>query len=149
MQKIPGYPEYAADEQGNVYSLKFNKIRKMKPAYTGLGYIQVQLYVNGKAKACYAHRLVAKTFLKDYSEDLEVDHIDRCRNNNSLDNLRMVTVSENMQNIDCKGYHLNKLNKKWQARISINGKGIYLGSYDTEEEAREAYLNGKAKYHKY
>ena len=149
MQQIPGYPDYACDEQGNVYSLKFNKIRKMKASDNGNGYLKVVLSVNNRAKTFNVHRLIAKTFLKDYNEDLEVDHIDRCKSNNSLDNLRMVNHSENMQNTTCKGYSWDKQKNKWKARIGANGKFIHIGHYDTEEEAGEAYLKGKQKYHVY
>ena len=147
MQQIPGYTDYACDEQGNIYSLKFNKIRKMKPAPNGKGYLHVSLTINGKQKTSIVHKLIAKTFLKDYSEDLEVDHIDRCKSNNNLENLRMVTRSENQQNNDAKGYCWDNSAQKWKVRIGINGKSISLRSYDTEEEAREAYLKGKEKYH--
>lgn len=147
MQKIPGHPDYACDEQGNVYSLKFNKIRKLKPFDDGKGYQRVAISVNGTARLYRVHRLISKTFLKDYDEDLEVDHIDRCRANNNLDNLRMVTRSENQQNNNAKGYTWYKRTQKWRAQIKINGKLIHIGYYDTEEEAREAYLLGKEKYH--
>jgi hypothetical protein len=32
-------------------------------------------------------------------------------------------------------------------RIKLNGKDKYLGCYDTESEARQAYLEAKAIYH--
>ena len=147
MQQIPGFTDYAADEQGNIYSLKFNKIRKLKGAVDKLGYLIASISTAGKVKKHKMHRLIAKTFLEDYSEDLQVDHIDRCKNNNSLDNLRMVTSSENRQNSDAKGYSWDKSSQKWKARIMINNNLKHLGYYDTEEEAREAYLKGKEKYH--
>jgi len=37
---------------------------------------------------------------------------------------------------------------KWKAQITVNGKNTYLGSFNIEEEARNAYLNAKLKYHK-
>ena len=32
-------------------------------------------------------------------------------------------------------------------QIKVEGKHIWLGRYDTEEEARAAYLAAKEKYH--
>jgi hypothetical protein len=62
--------------------------------------------------------------------------------------LRVVNSSENKQNtISTKGYTWHKPSKKYQASITINNKRQYLGYYDTEEAAREAYLNAKEKYH--
>jgi hypothetical protein len=125
----------------------FKKMRKMKCSIDNKGYVVVKLSTGGESKTHKVHRLIAKTFLQDYSEDLEVDHIDRCKTNNRLDNLRMVNRSQNMQNKLCKGYSWNKSSQKWKAMIMINHKAISLGRYDTEEEAREAYLRGKQKYH--
>tara|TARA_R110000868_G_scaffold132036_1_gene342482 strand:- start:87 stop:452 length:366 start_codon:yes stop_codon:yes gene_type:complete len=42
-----------------------------------------------------------------------------------------------------KGYSWNKVHKKWVAKIRVNGKVIYLGLYNTEEEAHAAYLAEK------
>jgi hypothetical protein len=46
-----------------------------------------------------------------------------------------------------KGYSFDKSSQKWKAKIQVNNKPIYLGYYNTEEEAREAYLTAKRKYH--
>ena len=45
-----------------------------------------------------------------------------------------------------KGYYLNK-NGKYEAKITVDNKTFYLGSYHTEEEARKAYIDAKLKYH--
>ena len=62
-----------------------------------------------------------------------------------MNNLRIVTNQENQFNRNAKGYHKN--GKKFQAQISINGKNINLGMFDTKEEAHQAYLQAKEKYH--
>jgi hypothetical protein len=46
-----------------------------------------------------------------------------------------------------KGYCWHKPAKKWMAYIRLNGKGKNLGYYDTEDEARQAYLDAKKIYH--
>ena len=60
-------------------------------------------------------------------------------------NLRIVTSQENSFNTNAKGYI--KKGKKFQAHIRINNKQIYLGYYDTEKDAHQAYLEAKEKYH--
>jgi hypothetical protein len=50
-----------------------------------------------------------------------------------------------MFNTNAKGY--TKRKNKWIAQIKLDYKNIYLGSYNTEEEARQAYLLAKEKYH--
>jgi len=93
------------------------------------------------------HRIIAYTFLDLDIENskLQVDHIDRNKSNNKLENLRIVNNSQNMCNRECKGY--SKCNNKFQSEIQINKKKIYLGKFDTEDEARQAYLEAKEIYH--
>ena len=77
----------------------------------------------------------------------EIDHINRNKLDNRICNLRNVTKQVNQWNRNCKGYYYNKQTKKYQAQIALNNKLIYLGRYNTPEEARQAYLNAKPKYH--
>ena len=46
-----------------------------------------------------------------------------------------------------KGYFWNKQKQKWQAYILVRYKGVHLGFFDTENEARKAYIEAKKKYH--
>ena len=59
-------------------------------------------------------------------------------NNKYINNLRLVNSQQNQLNrTTAKGYTYNKLAQKFQATIGINSRLIYLGLYDTEEEARQ------------
>ena len=95
------------------------------------------------------HRIIAFAFLGlDINNTKQIiDHIDRNPLNNNLNNLRIVTSQENNFNTNSKGYRWNEKNKRYVSYIRHNRKLIYLGCYDNEEEARQAYLDGKAKYH--
>ncbi len=148
MKNIPDYNgDYAVDDAGNVFSLKFGKCKKLKPELN-TGYYKVSLCKDGKVKRHLVHRLVAQAFLEKYSEDLQVDHIDGCRINNKLENLRMVTPQQNHFNrTKAKGYSWNKTSKKWIAYIKVNGKTKNLGCFDTESEARDSYLAAKKILH--
>ena len=57
-------------------------------------YLQVK--INGKLYL--VHRLVAEAFIGPIPEGYEVDHINRCRSDNRVDNLRIVTRSKNQRN---------------------------------------------------
>jgi hypothetical protein len=75
--------------------------------------------------------------------DLEIDHIDGDRSNNSIDNLREVTRHENTKNLKlfktnktgCAGVRKKHDMVKWTAEIHHNGKNHYLGSFNTFEDA--------------
>ena len=139
---------------GEVYSLKKCKNPywlKIKMTLNN-GYYYFQLVNNNKKNGYYYHRVIYKIHNKDwdmtYTPDNQIDHIDNNRANNNIENLRVVNNSENAQNRKkAKGYTWHKNKNKYQAKIMINYKCISLGYYDTAEEAREAYLVAKIKYH--
>jgi hypothetical protein len=77
----------------------------------------------------------------------ELDHINRDRTDNRISNLRIGNRSLQTQNRESKGYNWHKLTNKWISQIQIEGKKIHLGLFETEEEARNCYLEAKKKYH--
>ena len=84
---------------------------------------------------------------------LQVDHLNRNPLDNRRSNLRLCTISENMQNQRIsphssrfKGVSYRKDRACWRAQIRINGKVTHLGNFETEGEAAEAY-NEAAKAH--
>jgi hypothetical protein len=84
-----------------------------------------------------------------------IDHIDRNPSNNKFNNLRAVTRSQNQHNrikqrnntSGYKGVVFFKRAKRWRAAIFVNSKPIYLGYYDTPEQASAAYQEAASKYH--
>jgi len=89
--------------------------------------------------------------------DRNVDHVDGDGFNNRLVNLRPCTHFENMHNT--RPHKDNQYSKwkgvsfdpkatvmKWYARIYVNGKSIWLGSFADEREAAEAYLFAALEY---
>ena len=77
--------------------------------------------------------------------DGEIDHINRIRDDNRIENLRVVDRTGNTQNTTRKGYY--KCGKKFRAVISANKKRIHLGVFETEQEAALAYSKAKETYH--
>jgi hypothetical protein len=147
MIPIPGFKDYFV--VGNdIVSMRRGKYKVLKGSLDTKGHLQVDLKdFKGKRKLKLIHRLLAQAYLPDYSEDLQVDHIDRCKTNNDISNLRMVTNAENMQNTNAKGCYLDKRTGIWYAKIMVDGKQIHIGSYDTQADARAAYLAKKAELH--
>ena len=147
MIPVVGFEDYFVDGN-NIVSIRRGKPKVLKGRMSTCGHLKVCLYdPTGKQNHKFVHRLLAQAYLPDYSEDLEVDHIDRNKTNNDISNIRMVTKSENQQNRNAKGYCFNKRENKWQAQIRLNYKIKYLGYFNTEAEARQAYLDAKKIYH--
>jgi|688.fasta_scaffold1306147_1 hypothetical protein len=137
--------DYSINEAGEVRNNKSGRI--LRPAPDGDGYMRVALCKNGKQNTYKIHRLLGVYFL-DCPPHLFMDHIDGDRKNNALSNLRVVTHQHNHFNrTTAKGYTWNIQMNKWQAVLSVSGKNKSLGYYDTKEEARAAYLEGKKIYH--
>lgn len=98
-----------------------------------------------KRKAWRAHRVVF--YLHNGYLPQVVDHIDGDVSNNTPANLRSATTQMNNHNQVCSGFTRNKITGRYQAKIMIGGKRVYLGYYDTPEEARAAYLRAKTQLH--
>jgi len=94
--EINGYPNYLIYLSGKVWSKKTK--RYLKHGYDGRGYYQVSLCKNGIAKSHHIHRLLAEHFIENPENKEQVDHLDRNRKNNKINNLRWVTRCENQQN---------------------------------------------------
>lgn len=104
------------------------------------GYFRVYL---GKGEYTYLHRLIVNAQKGDI-----VDHIDRNRQNNTRENLRIVTRATNNYNREVKnklgrGIYFDKFGNRFRACISHENKTLKLGSFKTLIEAKEAY-NKKA-----
>ena len=87
------------------------------------------------------HNVIWNWHFGEIPEGKTVDHIDGDPTNNRIDNLRLATPRQQNLNCNRKGYSWCKRSKKWQVLHRKNGRQLFLGRYNTEEEARTAYLN--------
>lgn len=96
--------------------------------------------------AYYAHILAFQIVEGRMPVDV-VDHIDGNGSNNAWANLREATQSQNIANSiprtntvsGLKGAHWDASRKKWSSAITVNRKALYLGRFNTAEEAHQAY----------
>ena len=118
-----------------------------KKCHIRCGYKSLDLFFEGKKKKYQVHRLIAFAYLGLDIENPKkvIDHINRDKLDNQVSNLRIVSQQENTFNRNVKGYY--KRGNKYVARIYINGKKICLGTYETETEAHNAYLQAKLIHH--
>jgi hypothetical protein len=86
---------YEVRPDGTVWRIRKNRCDLMKGWRTHKGYHSYT--INGKSVD--GHRLVAEKFLPNPLNLPQVDHINRVRHDNRVENLRWVTRTENMQNI--------------------------------------------------
>lgn len=114
----------------------------LKGVKNKFGYLIVGLSKNGHQSSKYIHRLVAEAFLG--KSELNVNHKNGIKTDNRIDNLEYVSSRENTIH-----YHKSKGRKftgvikrgcKYSATAYLNGKNRYLGIFDTELEAHNAYL---------
>jgi hypothetical protein len=98
-----------------------------------------------KYRSIMAHRIAWFLYHNEWPTK-EIDHIDGDGLNNKINNLRHVSKRENALNKDVHrsgrlfGCCFNKESKKWQAAIRIDGKKIMLGTFNTEIEAHQKYV---------
>jgi hypothetical protein len=124
-------------------------VGKQAGSQTTLGYWSIAI----DNKKYFAHRL-AWLYMTGKPPAGHIDHKDGNKINNCFDNLREVTRFGNLQNMR-KPTKANKSGflgvsahqGKWRMQIMVNGVRIRQSGFNTPEEAHEAYLVAKRKYH--
>lgn len=95
---IPGFPDYFAGDDGNIYSEKSKKRRCLKAAlYTSKRYLFVVLCRNGGVFNASVHRLVCLAFHGKPKDKMVASHLDGNSFNNKPGNLKWETQKENVQ----------------------------------------------------
>lgn len=133
---------YFVSNKGRVKNTNFKRTgdeRLLILSEDAYGYYEVKRgSIHGKV-----HRLVLDAFVGE--SDLPVNHIDFNPKNNCLENLEYVTQRENvahsiLRDKDHFGCSWDKYWNKWTTHIKIKNKSIYIGRFDSKEEAANAYL---------
>lgn len=126
------HDDFHVSNTGKVKNIKRNRIKYI--AVDGRGYCSVIISKKGYT----VHRLVARAFLPNYSDELVVNHIDGNKSNNHLSNLECVTQSQNIQH----SYAINKYeNKKRTAVIQVDVNENIVASYKSMTEAENMTAN--------
>lgn len=134
---VEGYEGVEVSNQGKVRKISYYSLQKDPK-----GYSRINLCKGGKISGHLVHRLIGDAFLEKKSNKTEIDHINRNRADNRVENLRWVDRAENCQNSSkfsrehhyiapqpCGSYHV---------RIVRYKKILISKSFATLEEAIQA-----------
>lgn len=128
---VEGYEGlYKINNFGDVYSLIKHKI--LSPSKHKRGYHLVLLTKNKQHKQHYVHRLVAKAFIPNPQNKIEVNHKDGNKINNSVDNLEWCTRTENSEHAYLNGLRAMQCKTPVEALDLSNG---YTCVYPSMSEA--------------
>jgi len=158
-KEIPRYSLYRVSNLGRVKSIS----RFVKHWQGGRSYRKEKILIlgtnsgeyrcvritddQGVEKTKIVHKLVAMAFLNHIPDGYKsiVNHKDFNRQNNHVDNLEIITHRENANKKHIKssseytGVCWDKSRNKWISHIYINGKNKYLGRFENELDASNAY----------
>lgn len=113
------------------------------------GYLTIKVL----GKKIRAHRLAWFVTYGEWPSD-QIDHINRIKLDNRIENLRVVNNSENMRNLPPRpldpvklGVTFHRRDRLYSTQIGVDGKVIHIGSFKTFEEARAARVAAEIKYY--
>ncbi|HFI0682461.1 TPA: HNH endonuclease signature motif containing protein [Streptococcus suis] len=132
---------YLIYEDGRIEQKYGDKYIEKKPYDKGNGYLAVNLYRPGhRHKMHLVHRLVAIHFLQNTDKKKVVNHKDRNKKNNHVNNLEWVTNQENLQHAVDKGFRVHrKLNNMEIATIRyVYDKG-FMSAVELAKDFEQKY----------
>jgi hypothetical protein len=104
------------------------------------------------------HRIIAEHFISNPHKYPNVDHINGIKTDNRIENLRWCTQNQNTlfnnqrmrsnKTTDVKGVSYNKITNKYSSEVKFDGYRKWLGTFDTKENAYNAYINEFNKWYK-
>ena len=94
--KHPVFNNYAANKNGDVLSLKSEKILKMEK---NKGYLRFKIYNEKLEKriSYFQHRFVYEVFKGSITRYFEIDHVNNVKTDNRIKNLQLLTHKQNIE----------------------------------------------------
>lgn len=128
------------------------KVGAVAGTTNGSGYRQIRIH----NRIYLAHRLAWLYEFGEFPCEL-LDHVNRNRSDNRIENLRECNQSQNMQNAPkqkrstsgVRGVSFHSKSKKWRAEITISGSSKYLGLFANKADAIAARKAAEITYHLY
>jgi hypothetical protein len=133
---IEDHPNYEVSTFGSIKNKITDKM--LKPSFNGSGYYKYTLVNNSKKTTFSAHRIVAATFIQNFGNKPTVNHKDRNKINNNVNNLESDThVEQNSHKTKSTMVRRHALNV---TRICDKTNTI-LESYKSLKEAADWVMN--------
>lgn len=151
-ERTPEHFKSESKVEGALKRFNIHKAGKLITYKSTNGYVMFSLTIKGvRSRGLLGHRVAYLMHHGYIDSSKQIDHINGDRLDNRIENLRLVTCQENLFNLKNKkkgksesiGVCYKKDKNKYEANICFNYKQIYIGYYNTEKEAREAYLQKK------
>lgn len=150
LKDITNCEDYYIDDQTfQIVSFKQKKYTEGKiitPYINNCGYIRYKFFVNGKVKRILLHHIIVKLFINpNFDSNIEeIDHKDRNPKNNSIENLAIVSHSENQRNKSAhKGKEFNYINDIGEKLVINEEAQIY---YSIDYDKFFMYIQHTNKY---
>lgn len=133
---IPGFGgKYSVSSTGRVYSkIAYNGRGKIMQQHLRNGYLALNLYDENNIRNTHSvHRLVVEAFIGSIPYKMQVNHINGNKRDNRLENLEIVSASENSLHAFRIG--LSKPNDNgMQKRVSVIKNGVVISTYPSIRE---------------
>ena len=129
--EIEGFPNYLIHKDGRVENQISGRI--LKPGLNH-GYLFVVLCPGQVLKKI--HRLIAEHYIPNPENNPCVDHINRNKTDNRIENLRWATYLTNAQNRTVKG-SIQIINNKYKVQWSPEPNTRKTKTFETKKEAQE------------
>lgn len=118
-KQIPKYTQYEISTLGRIRHIKHLKIRKYKIDTSGYLALSLTNPATGVQDVVRVHRLMGMTFLGVSSSNEVVDHINRDRRDNRLENLRLTTQIQNLSNKSIDRQVIERIIRLHQKGVSV------------------------------
>lgn len=141
-----GVLTWRTDRRGGAYA--GDVAGSLKPTVQGQRYLTVMI----DGRRYLAHRIAWLIQTGSFPEH-QIDHVNMDGTDNRWSNLRKATGSQNQANrraprSNTTGYKgVVRSGQRFCAQVYANGKRYHLGTFDTLEEAHQAYKEGVTKHH--
>ena len=148
IEHIVGCKGYFIDDKTlQIWSFKRNnKNGKLLKPFDKNGYLRYHFFVNGKYKKIYYHHIIVKMFINPNFDSTkeEIDHKDRNPKNNSIENLAVVSRSDNNRNrYSMNGKDFNFINDIGNSLVINEDAKIY---YSLDLDRFYMFINQTKKF---